>query len=127
MADGGVTSSGLLEFKAGVEKLPAAVTAAARNVARRTALAVAAGARLRVRVRSGAMQRSIRVDPDEQHRQYKVTAGNIDGPPIALFLELGTVHMSAKPFMGPALEAERGNYERDLERETAAAARQVLG
>ena len=118
----GVTGSGVREMQSAIQKLPAAVTAAARNVARATALRVAAGARLRVRVRSGVLQRSIRVSPDTAQKQYVISAGLLEGPPIALFLEHGTIHMRAMPFMGPALNAERANYLRDLERETAKAA-----
>lgn len=126
MAQGSVTSTGMNEMRQAIARLPEAVTAAARRVARNTALRVAAGARARVRVLTGDLQRSITVRPDEANKRYMVTAGRIDGPPIALFLEAGTVKMTAKPFMGPALEAERGSYLSQLASETAKAAEQAF-
>lgn len=110
-----------------IEALPSAVTAACRRVARDTSNRVADLARQRVRVRTGALKRSIRVSEDEANRAFRVSVGDIDGPPIALFLEYGTEHMEARPFFGPALEIGGRTYQRDLEAATEQAAKQTFG
>jgi HK97 gp10 family phage protein len=76
---------------------------------------IAADARQRVPVKSGKLKDSIRVtrlkgDPKLNIRVY---AGNRlkDGPFYAHMVEYGTVKMTARPFLRPALNAIKGKLE----------------
>lgn len=121
MANGGVVSTGMDEMRRSIEALPAAVQAAARRVARDTSNRTADLARQRVPVRTGLLKSSIVVT--EEDRQFRISVGRLDGPPIAVFLEYGTEHITARPFFGPALELATRTYERDLSAATEQAAK----
>lgn len=123
----GVTSTGTKELLAGIGKLSPAVTAAARRVAIASSNRIASSMRRLIRVRTGKTRSTIAIEVEEQKRQVVIKVGDIDGPPVAWFIERGTVRMEAKPFMRPSFEAENDQYRHDLERETAAAAQDALG
>ncbi len=126
MTTGGVTSTGMAEMRAAIQKLPAAVTAACRRVSRDTSHRIADNARRRIRVRTGATKLTIAVHEHPEQREYRVSVGADTGPPIAVFLEYGTEHMPAKPFFRAALEQEVHAHQRDLEVATETAARQTV-
>ncbi|MGE0450837.1 MAG: hypothetical protein AB7Q29_14785 [Vicinamibacterales bacterium] len=145
MASGGVTTTGLAEAKAASRRLPAAVTAALRGVARATALRVQARARRLVRKDTGLTERSIVVMPDEPGQRYLVAArgdtrartGRMGDRPanIPLWIEEGTRKsrkpksraMPARQFMRPSLKAEDAQYRRDMAAASERAARETLG
>ena len=126
---GSVKTTGLAEFKQAVERLPAAVEAACRKVARDTALRVAAEARRRVPVDTGQTRDSIVVRPRVEQKRYEVEAGSARhgrAANVAIWLEYGTVKMSARPFMRPALDGEQDRYRRELEAEVSRTAQEIL-
>lgn len=63
--------------------------------------------------RSGELEGSIRVEKTGTSREgfveYKVVAGNAVVY-YAVYVELGTVKMSAKPFLRPALERQKARF-----------------
>ena len=56
-------------------------------------------------------------------RSGALTAEVLANVEYAAYLELGTRHMAARPFMTPAVEQERPNYERGLRELTRRAAK----
>lgn len=132
MANAGVTTTGLREMRAGVEKLPAAVTAQLRSVAWRTSRRVMAGAKARLLARThgtGRTADAIKVIEEADRKQFVVASqGRPDRPAnLPLWLELGTVHMQGIHYMRDALLAESAQYVREGEAASIAAAREALG
>ena len=147
MAAGSVTTTGLREMRAASNRLPDELTAALRRVAQRTAQRVQAGARARVAVATGWTREHIALRESPADKAFIVSAGT-DRPRVGIawhtrrsgrshtqrvtlnmlpsWLEYGTVHMTARPFMRPSTEAERASYVRDMRRETLRVAREVL-
>lgn len=79
----------------------------AEALVRRTAENIAGEAKQRAPRATGKLARSIKV-----HRvgefEYRVEVGAW----YAHFIEFGTVKMAARPFLTPAAEAERGDFQR---------------
>lgn len=74
-------------------------------IVRKTALDVQAGAQDRAPVDTGYLRGSIRaVRVSEAH--WRVTVGADYG----IYLEMGTRHMAARPYFGPAVRAVRGAF-----------------
>ena len=71
---------------------------------------VANDAKRRVRVKSGETQKSIRVvrQKGDSNKNIRVYSKNI-------YLEYGTVHMKASPFLRPALNANGGKIKNIIE------------
>ena len=132
MAAAGVTTTGMREARASVERLPIAVQIALRNVARATAFRIQAGAQRRVPVLTGWTRDHITVTEQFNEQTFTVSAGT-DSPQkgislhtkkstgrtwtqrvtlnmLPVWLEYGTGKMSARPFMRPASEAESDQY-----------------
>jgi HK97 gp10 family phage protein len=135
MPDGGsVTVTGLDEMRRAIDAFPKAVEQAFQDTARTTANTIAQRARLLVPVGTGRTQRSIRVVEDLAHHAYHVEVGPHAGMPgtpdwpahLPIWLEYGTRHMAARPFMRPALDAERERYRQRLEWISAQIAEQVF-
>lgn len=121
----GVTLSGFREHRAAVKALPKAVEEAVRKVARDTALRVMHRAQQLVAVDTGVTRDSISVKPEPDRQLYAVgvfenkphiRAGHRTAtmPNIDIWLEFGTIHMHARPFLRPALDAENDRYVRDM-------------
>lgn len=146
---GSVTVTGLAEFKRGVEQLPAAVQTAMRSVAHRTAQKVQALAQRRVPVATGYTKDNIHITEEADRNQFTVDAGT-DRPRVGLalhrstrtgrthtqkvtlnmlpvWLEYGTVKMSARPFMRPAAEESDAGYKRDMEIAAVTAGERTIG
>ena len=103
----GVRTTGAIEAKRRFKRLPGVVRDAINGAVLVTTKAVQAGAKARVAVRTGRLKKSIRRRFDKSRGRGTVTAT----APHAHFIELGTIHHDARPFMAPAVEAERGPHD----------------
>lgn len=141
MALAGCTVTGLNEMRAGVRQLPSAVTARLRVVANATAQRVLARARENLRRQTrgtGALAAAIRVQEDASARQVEVIStapqtrvvnGAVVRPPlnVPIWVEFGTRHMAARPYMGPALWDESARYVAESRAAAEACAEEALG
>jgi len=127
VANGSVTVTGLETLQQQIARLPEAVTAALKVEARASADRIAAHAKALLRSQThgtGKTADAIRVLDESQEQQYVV---NSPGDPdraanLPLWLEKGTIYMSAKPHMRPAANAESERYKQNM---AAAAERTV--
>ncbi len=114
------TIDGLDELKAAVEQLPSQVTAALKGVAHASALRIQSRARqiLTSKIHGHGPDRIRTVDAivvieEDARKQFVVTVQNPENPNLGLWLERGTKHMEARPFMRPAGDEEDPRYKRD--------------
>lgn len=131
MADAQVTATGLTELRRAIDQLPRAVELALRNVAWHSSRRIQARARQLLLSKThgtGKTAASIEVIEDEAERSFIVhPAGNPDRPAnLPLWLERGTRHMTARPFMRPAADEEDPRYKRESEQAAIDAATKVL-
>lgn len=146
MAESTFTQTGLAEMRQAIEQFPAAHTAALRAVAQATAGRVMARAKALLASQThgtGATAAAITVTEDAANKQFIVSSPGVPHPTISLhtmkrsgrthtqkvsqnnlpiWLEYGTVHMTARPYMRPAAAAEEAQYARDMENASADAA-----
>lgn len=128
-----VTTTGLDEFRRGVESLDTSVTNALKHVAEKHANAIAVDAKRRLRAQqktsAHALADAIVVEPDVENNRYQVISFPPVGQPtnINLWNEFGTVKMQARPYMRPAADASRDAYTRDVEVAVTDAAKKALG
>lgn len=137
-------------MRAAVQQLPTAVTAALRGVAEATAQRVLANARANLARQThgtGATAAAINVTEDASNHAFIVASPGVPHPRFSLhrmtrsgrthtqkvtqnnlpiWLEYGTVHMAARPYMRPAAEAEVDRYRRDMEAASAGAVATLL-
>ena len=101
--------------------------AAAKTSADR--VAVRAAEILRSKVDGTRTANSIRVVDESADKQYVVTCpGDPELPAnLPLWLERGTVHMSARAFMRPAADEETPNYQRAMQAAAERAAADAFG
>lgn len=85
------------------------------------ALAVEAGAKRNAPVDTGNLRATIRTDLERLATD--LVALVVAGASYAAFVEFGTSRMSAKPFLFPALEAERRAFLRAIRRAVRSAGR----
>jgi HK97 gp10 family phage protein len=117
---------GIVEARRAFARIPVAIRDAINDVHDVTSSEIVRGAKGRVRRRSGLLERSIAYSVDKRRGTAKV--GITEGPAFyGHFVEFGTVNMSARPFMIPAVEAERSLIEqrfkvagKQVERDVAA-------
>jgi HK97 gp10 family phage protein len=129
-----VTTTGLSELRAAVDRLPAVVEPALQGVAQRTAERVADRARQHVPRRTGYTYAQIVVVHDPARHESRVEVGPTASHPatrehplmLPAWLEFGTRYQPARPFMRPALDAEDARYRQELETVSAAVATQVF-
>ena len=88
-------------------------------VAKESAENIAAEARARVARATGRTQRGIKVEEAHDGTGYVVVSKRQPMPNLPLWIEGGTVHQPARPFLHAAAALERGPYVRRL--------RQALG
>ena len=117
--DGSATATGLRELTAGIGRLEATVIERLKLTARASADRIAAEAANILRSKThgtGRTAASIRVLDESGDKQFVVNCpGNPDQPAnLPLWLERGTRHMSARPFMRPAADAESDRYRRNM-------------
>ncbi len=128
---GGVTVTGLKEARAAVERLPQEVVAALKAVAKQTAerIAINAASILRSKTHgTGATAASIRVLDESKYKRFTV---NVPGSPekpaqLPAWIERGTRHMAARPYLRPAGDAENERYKRDMAAAAEKAVRDAL-
>lgn len=133
------TITGLAEFNAAVTRLPDTVTLALKRVAEGVANRVMGGARTRLLHPSpgykhpggpgqGALAAEIEIVADVDHKQYIVESHAPGRYPanLPLWVEFGTEHMPARPYMAPSLKAESAQYVRDVEAAAVGVVRQAI-
>lgn len=129
---GKVTTTGLTEMRAAVQRLPDAVTAALRDVARDTAERVKAEARrlllAQQKTSAHALADAITVIEDPDNKRMLIESPPPPGQPlnVPIWNEYGTIFMLARPYMRPALDGEDAAYRGDMERASVDAAAAVL-
>ena len=147
MADASATAPGLAALRAKVDRFPDAVTAQLRSVAWRTSRRVMERAKAKVAVDTGYTKDNIYILEDADKKAFYVMAGT-DRPRVRIvgrtmpsgrfhtqrttlnmlpiWLEYGTVHMAARPFMRPAADAESGRYVQEMRAGAEAVAEREL-
>jgi hypothetical protein len=118
MADSSYTQTGLSELQAQITQFPATVTRRLRIAAERRARVVYADMVRLLNAQThgeGNTARALEIVEDAANKQFIVRFGLIDDRPanLPLWLEYGTVHMTARPFARPAAEANRAPYAQD--------------
>lgn len=98
-----VLSNRLPQISAGLE-------AKASEIVRRTALNIEAHAKRIVPVDTGNLKNSIQTAMEPDGLEAEVGTAVEYGP----YVEWGTSHQSAQPYLGPAAEAERGPYRKAM-------------
>jgi HK97 gp10 family phage protein len=97
---------GKVEARRAFARIPEAERNARNHANETTAREIVRGAQARVRRRSGLLMRNISYSVDKRAGTAKV--GILSGPGFyGHFLEFGTIHMAAMPFMLPSVEVER--------------------
>lgn len=83
---------------------------------RQTAKGIVKKARAKVPIDTGHLRDSIRYEPlDNEHRAHVVVDTRDEKhPSYAAYLEYGTRHQGAQPFLIPAAEAERERFRRRI-------------
>lgn len=121
MADGSVTVTGLKELENGIRVLPESVTKALRQVAMITATRVMERAKPRTPydpqhrdVKRPHLRDTYKIVPDDANKQFKVEVGGTVLPMLPVWLEFGTAHMTARPFLRPAADAEEQQYKQAM-------------
>lgn len=101
-------------YKSRIPQIAADLDNQLDEVARYTAEAIAAQAKGRVPVDSGNLKRSIHVDRKGE-AEYAVVAGDDDAF-YGHMVEFGTSNTPPHPFLIPAAESQRQDYEADGQR-----------
>lgn len=115
-----ITITGLDEFKRAVDALPREVTLKLRAVAWRTSREVKDTAQRLLRAQThgtGKTANSIHVVEEAERKQFVVLVGGNPDRPANLpdWLEFGTKHMTAKPYIRPAADMAKDGYLSDME------------
>ena len=119
-------------MKAAVEQLPKAVTAALRAVAFRVSRSVYADAKQRLiaqqKTEARALANEIHVNERENAKAFDVVSDAPADQPanLPIWIEFGTIHMRARPYMRPALDAAQDGYKREVEFVSANAVTEAL-
>jgi HK97 gp10 family phage protein len=133
MADNGsVTTTGLEQLRAGIQRLPDDVTAALKTVALRSAKIVAGDAARTLlsqqKSDSHKLADAIEIVEDVEEKQMRVVSKPPSGQPanVTIWNEYGTSKMSARPYMRPAADRARADYTRQVEAAAVAVVRKAL-
>lgn len=133
MSDGGsFTQTGLAELKQSIERFSDDQTAALKAVARATAERILARERQLLASQThgeGNTAAALFIEDDSANTRFIVRFGLIKGRPanLPIWIEYGTVHQPARPFVRPAADAEVERYRRDMEAASATAAAKSFG
>lgn len=115
----GCTTTGVKEMRDQVRALPKALHDACRSVARNSAQRIQAAARENLRRQTrgtGATAAAITVTEAPERKAFIVGSSAPPGrhPALPIFLEYGTKRAAARPYLGPAADAEDPHYTRAL-------------
>jgi HK97 gp10 family phage protein len=130
MAEGRVTQAGMTEARRALERLPSSVSLALRGAAHLIAVRIRDGAKQRLLAQThgtGRTANAIAVVEDAEQQQFRVESKAVRPAPanLPIWLEYGTSKMAARPYMRPAAEAQRDDYQRAAERAVTRAAESV--
>jgi HK97 gp10 family phage protein len=92
-----------------IPRIAAALRPACGEIVQETILAIETGAKIVVPVDTGALRASIESDMTGDTSGEVATAIE-----YSVYVEYGTVHMAARPYMTPAAEAERRHFMRKM-------------
>lgn len=124
------SNAGLEAAKRQIEMLPAAVTAALKEVARQTAERIKEGYQQRLLAQTKAVKTaaSARVldESDQKRFDVNVPGDSADPDELPFWLERGTHKMAAKPALRPAGDAENERYKNDMAAAAYGAAKNTL-
>lgn len=133
------TITGLDEMRRAVDALPSDVTVALKRVAQGSANAIVLRARQRLAQSPdpplkgesqshGATAKAIEVVEDTENKQYIVESKSPPGMPtnLVIWREFGTVHQPARPYMRPAIDAERAVYLQQVEEAAVSVVKKAL-
>lgn len=112
-----VRIEGLSKLRAALLRVTGEAERTAQREVKRSALNVQSGARERVPVDTGRLRNSIAHEIDADG--LNATIGT--NVRYSVFVEFGTRNMRERPYLFPALEAERGAFLARLRRELGAA------
>ena len=120
----GVTATGMKELAQAIDRLPDTVTAALRRVALNSARRIQASAHAGAPVNTGIRSKhtegqphlrdSIIVEEVPGQKLFRVWPNTPWLPNLGLWIERGTVHLRARPFMRPAGDAEHASYQSNM-------------
>ena len=151
MSDSSFTTVGLEAFRRAVDQFPAAHTAKLRALAEETALRVRDDAKAILRSKThgtGKTADAIVVEEDAANQAFLVKSPGVPHQRLSLhrmkrsgrmhtqkvtqnnlpiWLEYGTVDMTARPYMRPAADRAQARYRRDMEAASAEAAAETFG
>jgi hypothetical protein len=97
-----------------MEQLAPAVQSRTHEASRITATNIQREAEARVRRRTGETARGIRVEEDEDGIGYVVLSAHPRMPNLPIWLERGTVHMTARPYFDVSARLEEGPHRRRI-------------
>lgn len=133
MASNSFVQSGVAEMRRSIESFSDDQTAALKAVAFATAARILKRERELLASQThgeGNTADALYIEDDSANKRFIVRFGLIKNRPanLPIFLEYGTVHMDARPFVRPAADAEKERYRRDMESaSTNAAAKSFRG
>jgi HK97 gp10 family phage protein len=129
MARESVTATGLAELKRAIDAFPRTVTLALRGVAWHSARRIRTRAQQILRSKThGTGKTANSIEVIEEEKSFLVhVAGDPDRPAnLPLWLERGTRHMAARPYMRPASDEEEPTYKREMEQAAIKVAEEKL-
>ncbi|MEO8678146.1 MAG: hypothetical protein ABI665_03815 [Vicinamibacterales bacterium] len=124
--------SGVAEMRRQIERFAPDQAAALKAVARETAERILKRERQLLTSQThgeGNTANALFIEDDSANKRFIVRFGRIQGRPahLPIWIEYGTVHQAARPFVRPAADAEVDRYRRDMDAASVAAARKTLG
>jgi len=115
-----------------IERFPDDQTAALKAVARATAERILARERQLLAAQThgeGNTAAALFIEDDSDNKRFIVRFGLIKNRPanLPIWIEYGTVHQPARPFVRPAADAEKDRYRHEMESASATAAAKTFG
>lgn len=126
------TQTGREAMVRAIERFPDDQTAALKAVARATAERILARERQLLAAQThgeGNTAAALFIEDDSDNKRFIVRFGLIKNRPanLPIWIEYGTVHQPARPFVRPAADAEKDRYRHEMESASATAAAKTFG